>query len=124
MQAISPPRAEARQGRRRPAQGGKGAGPQAVQVERARGALACRAERRARRFRTLGRGSRDARGESLQAGRSGGVLPRGRDPVAGSRQAPGDKDGRSTQSTKRARGASKIPLDRSPTARAALMASY
>ena len=72
VQAISPPGAEARRGRRRLAQGGRGAGPQAVQVERARGALACRAEGRARRFRSLGRVSGDARDESLRACRSGG----------------------------------------------------
>ena len=72
VQAISPPGAEARRGRHRLAQGGRGAGPQAVQVERARGALACRAEGRARRFRSLGRVSGDARDESSRAGRSGG----------------------------------------------------
>ena len=72
MQAISPPGAEARRGRQRLAQGVRGADPQAVQIERARGALACRAEGRARRFRPLGRVSGDARDESSRAGRSGG----------------------------------------------------
>ena len=85
-QAISPPGAEARRGRCRPAQGGRGAGPQAVQVERACAALACRAEGRARRFRPLGSGSGDARDESPRAGRSGGGPA-----VTG--RAPGGREG-------------------------------
>ena len=81
-----PARSESRRGRPCPAQGGKGAGPQTVQVERASGVLACRAEGRARRFRPLARGSVDARDEIPRAGRSG------RGPAVPGR-APGGREG-------------------------------